>query len=156
MLPGSGAAKVFDGMSKFSDWLYNLKQWWLKTIWWPLRGRQLDKQIAEGGKKRDEAEEQLARIIYETGIRPDAVSATVIRGGPTFLVKHQDAHEAFIHNTYTEAADKAIAWIKLQDDEIKPERQEGAQMLNRQQRRAFKKKHKQGYKKGRKKSRSLH
>lgn len=149
-------------MIKLSDWLYFLKSLWLKRVWWPIVGVFANRRLKdEHGKVRDEAEEQLARIIYETGIRPDAVSATTFRGGPCFVVKHKDAMEAFIHRSYTQAADEAIKWLKLQGDEITPEHQEGAQQLNRQQRRTFKKRHAkkihaQGYKKGRKKVRRVH
>jgi hypothetical protein len=124
-------------MSRLSDWLYNLRQWWLEKVWWPLRGRQLDKQIAEGGKKRTEAEEQLARILYETEIRPDSVSATTMRGGPCFIVRHEAATEVFIHNSFADAADKAIEWINLQDDEITPKKIDQAPVMSRKQRRAY-------------------
>jgi hypothetical protein len=124
-------------MSKFSDGLYRLKQWWLKRIWWPLRGRWLDKQLAPGGMKRSEAEEQLARILYETGIRPDAVTATTMRGGPCFLVRHKAATEVFIHNSYTEAADKTIEWLKLQGNEITPKKLDAAPVMSRKTRRAY-------------------
>ena len=111
--------------------------WWRKYVWWKLTGFSANKQIKPGGKKRSEAEEQLARIIYKTNIRPDAVKATTMRGGPCFQVNHMDASEVFIDRTYTAAADEAIAWLKLQDDEITPKKLPDAPVMSRTQRRGF-------------------
>jgi len=109
----------------------------LQKLWWKVTGYFANRRIKPGGAKRSEAEEQLARILYETGIRPDAVSATTMNGGPCFLVKHKDAQEAFIHNSYKVAADKVIEWLNAQGDEIEPQRQERAPLMTRKQRRSF-------------------
>jgi hypothetical protein len=118
-----------------------LLRWWREKIWWRITGHVANRQIEPGGKKRDEAEEQLARILFETGIRPDAVSATTMNGGPCFLVTHQGATEAFIHHTYTQAADKAIEWLKGDGQSIAAKKDERAPVMNRKQRRGYKRRH---------------
>ena len=133
---------------RFTDWLQSVK-------WW-CQGKHADIQLAEGGERRDEASEQLARIIFETGIRPDAVKATTMRGGPCFQVEHEDASEAFIHNTYTEAADEVIDWLQLQGDEITPKKLPDAPVMNRKQRRDFERRRRGGYKRQLKKGKTVH
>jgi hypothetical protein len=57
-----------------------------------------------------------------------------VRGGKTILIKHDEAWEAFVHNTYLAAADKAIEWINTQGDEMSAS---NYSKLNRAERRAF-------------------
>lgn len=123
------------------SWFKTLRRWWLEKIWWKVTGYRANKQIKPGGKKRDEAEEQLARILFETGMRPDAVGATTMNGAPCFLVTHKTAKECFIDRTYTAAADEVIAWFKRGQGAIEPQRNERAPVMNRKQRRRYQRNH---------------
>jgi hypothetical protein len=60
---------------------------------------------------RNEAEEAVARIVYETNLPHDCVVATTLQGGPGIIIKHNNGQEGFVHHTYTLAADKAIEWL---------------------------------------------
>jgi hypothetical protein len=115
----------------------SLLGWWRKYVWWKLTGYRANKQIEPGGKKRDEAEEQLARVLYETGIRPDAIAATTMRGGPAFIVSHDGEKTVTIDHTYKAAADEAIAWLKEMQGEIVPKKLPDAPVMSRAQRRGF-------------------
>ena len=110
------------------DWLKERfkRAWQACTGWW------LDKKLAADTTTRSEAEEAVRRVVMTTNIAPDCVTATVVRGGPCILVKHDRATEAIIHNTYAEAADEAIRYI-LQHQLGTGERSK----LNRAQRRQF-------------------
>jgi hypothetical protein len=106
-----------------------------RQILWDIKGYFLDAQLANPDTvTRSEAEEAVAKVIFKTNIAPDCVSAVIVRGGPCIYVKHDNAHEAFIHNTYDEAADEAITWINRHTGIIKTAETSG---LNRQQRRSF-------------------
>ncbi len=114
---------------------------WLQRVVWFFKGEELKAQLAQvatptspASPIRTEAELAVERVVMETDITPDCINAQVLRGGCTILVKHNEAWEAFVHNSYGEAADKAIEWLKLQGDEIKTNK---VTKLNRQQRRKF-------------------
>jgi hypothetical protein len=92
----------------------------LQRIVWFFKNQLLLDHLQSGGEAaKSEVEEILARIVAETGIAPDCVSAQILRGGHTILVKHNLAWEAFIHNSYPEAAERAISWIKFQGYNLK-------------------------------------
>lgn len=114
-----------------------IRKWWLTTVWWKIATPLANRRIKPGGKKRSEAEEQLARVIYETGIRPDAIAATTMRGAPAFDVRHDEERTITIDRTYTAAADEAIAWLKEQQGNIKPQKHDKAPVMSRSQRRGF-------------------
>jgi hypothetical protein len=107
----------------------------LKTLWWWWKGKLLNIELKdELSPVRTEAQMAVDRVVMETDITPDCVSAQVVRGGCTIMVKHNEAWEAFVHNSYNEAAEKAIEWLLLQGDEIKTNK---VTKLNRKSRRAF-------------------
>jgi len=83
-------------------WL-RLKQWWLGGV--------LSAKLAEGEPVRSEAERAVERIVMQTLIAADCVVATVLKGGPAIIIKHDKAQEGFIGRTYAHAADKAIEWL---------------------------------------------
>ena len=115
-------------------WDY-IKAFFQRIVWY-LKGQLLLDQLQSGGETtKSEVEEVLARIVAETGIAPDCVSAQILRGGHTILVKHNLAWEAFIHNSYPEAADRAISWIKFQGYNLKTGE---VSSLNREKRRKLK------------------
>jgi len=90
-----------------------LKAWWQVQTWF-VRSQLLQAKLeSKGTEALTEAQRSLRKICAETGIAPDCVSAQILRGGCCILVKHNEASEAFIHNSYPEAADQAIAWLKL-------------------------------------------
>jgi hypothetical protein len=108
----------------------------IQRLYWYLKGQILLDHLQSGGEAaKSEVEKVLARIVEETGISPDCVSAQILRGGHTILVKHNLAWEAFIHNSYQEAADRAISWIRFQGDKIQTGDVSG---YNREQRRKLK------------------
>ena len=120
-----------------------------QALWWWIVGRRLDRRLADTASPiRTEAEEAVAKVVYETDIPPDCVVANVVRGGPCILIKHDDAWEAFVHNSYMEAAEKAIEWLNLQGDLVSATETSN---LNRKQRRIFnskRRKHRGGRKAG--------
>jgi hypothetical protein len=80
--------------------------------WW-FSGGVLSAQLRdEGSETRSEAELAVERVVMQTHIAPDCVVATVMRGGPCIILTHDGAKEAFIHKSYTQAADKAIEWLE--------------------------------------------
>lgn len=107
-----------------------------RIVWWFQGIRLAAKFEDKQSDIRDEALAAVKRVVFETNIEPDCVSAQIIRGGPAILVKHNEAWEAFVHNSYGEAAQKAVEWLKLQGDEISTSK---ITKLTRVQRRFFKK-----------------
>lgn len=117
-----------------------------KTLWqriaglferlvWAVQGLFLRRKLkAPDSPLRSAAEEAVARVVYETELAPDCVSAGEIRGGCGIKVTHNDAQEWFVHNSYDEAATQAIEWANLQGDEIDTG---SASKMPRKQRRAF-------------------
>ena len=106
-----------------------------KKVFWFWKGQYLEVQLQDKtSPTRTDAEHAVARVVMETDIAPDCVSAMVFQGGCAIKVKHQDAWEMFLHNSYNEAADKAIEWLLLQGDEISTR---GVSKLTRQQRLDF-------------------
>jgi hypothetical protein len=96
-----------------------IKTLWL-TLWWWFVGGVRSAQLQDtASDARNEAEEAVARIVYESDIAPDCVCATVVHGGCAILVKHDTgtpnnprvASEIFIHRTYALAAEKALEWL---------------------------------------------
>jgi hypothetical protein len=90
--------------------------------------RQLDSPI------RAEAKEAFAKIIHQTELAPDCIIAGEHDGSPMFKVKHDNAWELFLHNSYEEAAEKVIEWANLQGDEVSTAKTSN---MNREQRRKF-------------------
>jgi len=91
---------------------------------------------------RTDAEKAVHRVIRESGLPPDCVGATVVRGGSAILVMHtktakngevKKQQEAFVHNTYDEAATEALKWIQNQE-KVSVGSQSG---YNRAERRSF-------------------
>jgi hypothetical protein len=111
-----------------------------QNIVWDIKSYFLAARLDSDTVTRGEAEEAVAKVVYKTNIAPDCVSATVVRGGPCIYVKHDNAHEAFIHKTYAEAADEAINWLNRHTGIVRTSETSG---MNRQQRRAFDAKRKQ-------------
>jgi hypothetical protein len=106
--------------------------------WW--QGKLRNVELADtASPARSEAEEAVAKIVFETDIAPDCVAATVFEGGCAILVKHDKAQELFVHKSYALAADKAIEWLKGQ--KLK---QGHTSKMNRAQRRAFQKRKQRG------------
>lgn len=131
------------------SWRERIVEMWQALIW-KIKGYFLDKKLANPESPvRDEAQEAVAKVVVETDIAPDCVSALVYRGGCAIKVKHDDAWEMFIHNSYMEAADKAIEWLRTQGDEVQTRR---VSEMNRKQRRAFDKKRKNKRRKPRRKT----
>ena len=109
------------------------------------QGKQLEAEFSKNESPvRDEAEEAVAKVVFETGVAPDSVSAGILRGGCAVFVTHRSAKEAFLHKTYAEAADEAVKWLRLQGDEIQTGKIKttGATHMNRKERRAFEKRRK--------------
>jgi len=108
------------------------KSLYKRIVWW-WTGGLLSVQLEDkASDTRTEAEYAVERVVYETNIAHDCVSATIIRGGPCILVTHDGAKEAFIHNSYAEAADKAIQWLRANDVRYSEQSK-----LSRRERRAF-------------------
>lgn len=92
---------------------------WIQKIVWYVQGQLLDIKLKDQREPTNqEAQEAIAKIVYDTDIAPDCVSACVVRGGPTIQIKHNGASEMFIHDSYMKAADKAIEWLRTQGDEL--------------------------------------
>ena len=112
---------------RFKAFFKRITQFW--------KGQYLEVQLQDTtSPTRTDAEKAVTRVVMETNIAPDCVSAMVFQGGCAIKVKHQDAWEMFLHNSYSEAADKAIEWLLLQGDEISTR---GVSKLTRQQRLDF-------------------
>jgi len=121
-----------------TSWYRRLWRWLSQTIqnivWW-FQGVALEAELKDAESVRHRAAQNaVRRVVMETDIAPDCVSATIVRGGPTIMVRHDDAWEAFVHNSYSEAAQEAINWINRQGDEISTSETSD---MNRKQRRAF-------------------
>ena len=125
---------------------YGKKKRWYNKVWdmlvgaylWfthGMSGALLEERLAdESSPERSEAEEAVAKVIAETDVAPDCVSALVRDGGACILVKTDGDWEGFIHNSYGEAADKAIEWLLLQGDFVETQ---NTSDMNRAQRRSF-------------------
>lgn len=121
------------GMNRLTRW-ERIKAFF-KKIFWFWKGQYIEVQLQDTtSPTRTEAERAVTRVVMETDIAPDCVSAMVFQGACAIKVKHQDAWEMFLHNSYNEAADKAIEWLLLQGDEISTR---GISKLTRQQRLDF-------------------
>lgn len=108
---------------------------YFKARWQEALAQQLVADLADPTSKvRTEAERALERVVFETDIAPDCVQCCIVRGGCSVMIKHDNAWEAFVHNSYTEAADKAIEWLKLQGDEVSTKQTSD---MNRKERRSF-------------------
>jgi len=95
----------------------------LLGVWWWWTGNLLNVQLEDKtSKMRTEAQIALDRVVFETHIPPDCVTACIVRGGPCIRVKHDFSQEAFIGNTYAHAADKALEWINTQGEELVTEK----------------------------------
>jgi hypothetical protein len=95
--------------------LQMLVSWWHALKWW-WTGGVLNAQLQDqGSPQRNEAQEAVDRIVRETRLAADCVSATVLRGGATILVTHDRGREAFIGRSYDHAADKVIEWANQRD-----------------------------------------
>jgi hypothetical protein len=117
--------------------LWDRVKFFFKQIRWRFQGIRLAAKLQDSNSEaRDEAIAAIKRVVFESDIPPDCVSAQIVRGGTSILIKHNDAWEAFVHNSYGEAAQKAIEWLWLQGDEISTSK---TTRLNRVQRRFFKK-----------------
>jgi len=111
---------------RFRRWLRDT--WWAARDWWKARRLLVNEDL------KLDAQEAVNWVVYETNLPPDCVTGGVMRGGCSIKVKHNDAWEVFIHNTYKEAAYEAIAWVTLQGGELETNK---ATKLNRSTRRAF-------------------
>jgi len=89
------------------------KQLWKRVSrWWT--GNLLVAQLADAeSETRSAAELAVARVVAQTNIPPDCVVACVLHNGCCIQIRHDTATEAFLHNTYAQAADKAIEWYTL-------------------------------------------
>ncbi len=88
---------------RFWDWLLSFKH----AFFGELRNQRLaDPKSPE----RSEAQEAVNWLVYATDLPPDCVNALVFNGGCAIRVKHQDAWEMFVCNSYNEAARKAYEW----------------------------------------------
>jgi hypothetical protein len=99
-------------VKRLSLWT-RFKAWWQVQTWFVKSQLLQAKLESKGTEALTEAQRSLRKICAETGIAPDCVSAQILRGGCCILVKHNEASEAFVHNSYPEAADQAIAWLKM-------------------------------------------
>jgi hypothetical protein len=107
----------------------------LQRIFWFWKGKVLEAELEQPNSPlRSAAQLAVDRVVLETDITPDCVSALVFRGGEAVKVMHNAAWEVFIGKNYEHAADEAIAWLKRQGDEIKTNKVTG---MNRKQRRIF-------------------
>ncbi len=91
-----------------------------KNLWWSFQGAMLDQKLQdETCVERTEAQKALDRVVLETHVPHDCVTATVVRGGPCILVHHDvNQQTATIHTSYAEAADQTIKWINEQGAEL--------------------------------------
>lgn len=95
--------------------LHILRSWWLALKWW-WTGGVLNAQLSDRtSPQRNEAQEAVDRVVRETRLAADCVSATVLRGGATLLVTHDRGREAFIGRSYNHAADKVIEWANQRE-----------------------------------------
>jgi hypothetical protein len=107
----------------------------LQRIFWFWKGKVLEAELEQPDSPlRSAAQLAVDRVVLETDITPDCVSALIFRGGEAIKVKHNEAWEIFIGLSYEHAADEAIEWLKRQGDEVKTGK---VTKMNRQQRRKF-------------------
>lgn len=107
----------------------------LRTIRWKFTGALLEEKLATESDTRSDAQKAVDKVVWETDLAPDCVSAIIVRGGTCIRVKTDGDWEDFIHNSYGEAADKVIEWVNLQGEFM--ETQAETSKLNRKERRAF-------------------
>jgi hypothetical protein len=113
---------MFNRKKKLSLW-GRIKAFFV-SIYWKFRGEALHVQLQDHSSPlRSDAERAVNRIVYETRVAPDCVSAMIFRGAPSITVKHDklfDGSTSTITNglTYAEAADRTIAWIEAQGLEL--------------------------------------
>ena len=109
------------GLHKPSLWR-RVKRAFMRFWWW-WQGNLLNIELEKDTSRvRTEAQIALDRVVFETHLPHDCITACIVRGGPCILVKHDAAQEAFIGTSYNHAADKAIEWINAQGDEISTEK----------------------------------
>jgi hypothetical protein len=91
---------------------------WRALKWW-WTGGVLSARLSDAGSEEYiESRKAIARVVTQGPFAPDCVSACVIRGGHTILLRHDSATEAFIGKDYEHAANKAIEWIQRQGAEV--------------------------------------
>lgn len=114
--------------------------------WW--NGKLKNIELADtGSQARSEAEEAVARVIYETDLVPDCVAASVIMGGCAIIITRDGGvGETFVGKSYNHAADKAVEWVKTRAvaEGVNLKAQGSTSGLNRAQRRAFDRKRRRG------------
>ena len=94
------------------------------SIYWKFKGEVLHAQLQDHTSPlRTDAERAVERIVYETSVAPDCVSAMIFRGAPSITVKHDPlgngaTQTVTIGLTYADAADKTIEWIEAQGSEL--------------------------------------
>jgi hypothetical protein len=113
---------MFNRKKKLSLWA-RIKAFFV-SVYWRVKGEALHAQLQDHSSPlRTDAERAVNRIVYETRIAPDCVSAMIFRGAPSITVKHDPigngaTQTVTIGNTYEEAADKTIEWIEAQGLEL--------------------------------------
>jgi hypothetical protein len=132
-----------------------LKKLWLKLWWWFKGGVQVARLQDLSSPVRNEAEEAIAKVVYQSNIAPDCVVASVVRGGTAIILIHsvvsndrrgrpyrddsgralrKGQQECFIGRSYDHAADKALEWLAMQDGKLSTGVQSS---MNRRARRSF-------------------
>lgn len=115
---------------RFWDWVVSFKH--------AFFGALKNKKLADlESPERSEAQEAVNWLVYATNLPPDCVNALVFNGGCAIRVKHRDAWEMFICNTYREAASKAYEWWEEEVDSGNKISAGAASTLNRHERRKF-------------------
>lgn len=79
-------------------------------------------------------QEALRYAIARTNLPPDCFDAIEVRGGPAIRLRHDKAEEIFVHDTYLDAAKKAVEFVRSQQ---KPLSATKVTKLNRKARRRF-------------------
>jgi hypothetical protein len=119
-------------------WYNHFLAWLVGCYYWckhKVTGSLLADRIAdESSPERTEAQAAVDKVVMQTDIAPDCVSAIVQDGGPCILLKVDGEWEATIHNSFGEAADEAIKWLLIQGDFVETA---GTSKMNRKQRRVF-------------------
>jgi hypothetical protein len=131
-------------LSLWARFKARFKAWWQLKVWFVKSQLLHAKLEGKGTEALTEAQRSLRKICAETGIAPDCVSAQILRGGCAIVVKHNDAQEAFVHNSYPEAATKAIEWLKevrgLKTDKVSNMTKNQAALFGKRQQRFNKRK----------------
>lgn len=92
-----------------------IRGWWLALKWW-WTGGVLDAQLQDqNSPQHNEAQEAVDRVVRETRLASDCISAGVLRGGATLFIAHDSGREAFIGRSYEHAADKVIEWANQRE-----------------------------------------